>query len=211
VPPLNGDSLRRLSVLRRRGRDLSLEAAPDVAGALVGWRVWRVGKVAGRWRLLSLHYRDLWPVAAPFAATCHFRDRIYRPPHEVSHETHRVPVRSCSCGVYAARDVGLTSRYVIGEDARQHALGMRWHGLRRDAYLPRVVGRVRLWGHVVEATDGFRSSYAYPAELYLPTRAPDGYELSLDELALDLTDYGTRVELIRGGGVQAIVAELDGR
>jgi hypothetical protein len=58
---------------------------------------------------------------------------------------HAAPNVDCSCGLHATRDVDL---------------------LRRTKS-PSVLGRVALWGRVVEHQHGFRAQFAYPQRLRL--------------------------------------------
>ena len=62
-----------------------------------------------------------------------------------------------------------------------------------------MLGRVALWGQVVECERGWRGSHAYPEHIFVPTTASDGKPIArVDELALGLTDYGVPVELVEG-------------
>ncbi len=61
------------------------------------------------------------------------------------HRRHRAPVVACTCGLYAVSDPRL---------------------LRR-ARSPGVVGKVALWGRVVEHSLGWRGEFAYPQRLCL--------------------------------------------
>jgi hypothetical protein len=78
---------------------------------------------------------------------------------------------------------------------------VRGRGSLREA-IGAVIGRVFLWGSVVECERGWRAARAYPAQLYLPLgrhgrlsfvarRAADA-----EELALALRAYGVPVELV---------------
>jgi hypothetical protein len=59
-----------------------------------------------------------------------------------------------------------------------------------------AVGRVALWGVVIECERGWRGMYAYPARLYVPTRSPARRPpLSPREVAEGLTGYGVPVTL----------------
>jgi hypothetical protein len=109
-------------------------------GEAIGWRAWRVVEGEDELRLASVLYEDVWPVDEPLVARC-------------AHG-HRAPDFECACGVHAARRRELALPYRIGrDDART---------------VGRVVGRVALWGDVVEHRDGWRGSHAYPLELWAP-------------------------------------------
>ena len=77
--------------------------------------------------------------------------------------------------------------------------------------VPRVLGRVSLWGDVVEGTRGWRAGRAYPAELWLPQITPAGDEIDgLEAVALDLLDYAVPVHICDGVTARELVAELSG-
>jgi hypothetical protein len=106
---------------------------------VVGWRVWRLVRVAGGVRLWSAVYDEEWPAAEPFAATCG------------KGHAHAAPAEGCSCGVYALRDPDGLRRYLVGRD---------------DPWVVgRVLGEVELWGEVVEGEFGWRAAYARPRRI----------------------------------------------
>ena len=110
-------------------------------GEAIGWRAWRVVEEGDEVRLASVLYEDVWPLDEPLVATCP--------------AGHPAPDFDCTCGIYAARRPELALPYRVGrDDARTVA---------------RVLGRVALWGDVVEHRDGWRASHAYPLELRLET------------------------------------------
>jgi hypothetical protein len=72
-----------------------------------------------------------------------------------------------------------------------------------------VLGRVFLWGSVVECEQGWRAERAYPTALYLPTSAPEARRgrlgrlrprgqgaIGAPEVARGLSAYSVTVELI---------------
>jgi hypothetical protein len=73
--------------------------------------------------------------------------------------------------------------------------------LKNDVfYRPReptlVLGRVELWGHVVEATFGHRGQHAYPARLYLIAMSGPVEQPALRDAADDLASaYGVPTSL----------------
>ena len=79
----------------------------------------------------------MWEPGLPLAAAC---------PHG-----HSAPLLTCACGIYAARRPDDAVVYLTGRD--------------EPGVVGRVLGRVALWGAVVEAEDGWRAEYAYPFEL----------------------------------------------
>jgi len=114
--------------------------APDYAEALIGWRVWCVVETAEGLRLASVIHDELWPLGTELVARCQ------------SERHHDAPVETCACGIYAAREPATVLSYLRGRD-EPNTIG-------------RVLGRVALWGRVVEHEHGWRASRALPLELY---------------------------------------------
>lgn len=132
---------------------------PDAVGVCYGWRSWKVMH-QGLTPLLhavtkSAHH---WTPGAPMVATCELHGDD--PDHEVPEET-------CGCGLYSAKSL-------------EHLYTMSYHeygggpdrptGGARDTGFT-VVGRVSLWGKVIEGTQGWRAEAGYPDTLYLPYEA----------------------------------------
>jgi hypothetical protein len=69
----------------------------------------------------------------------------------------------------------------------------------------RVIGRVALWGSVVDGGLGWRASRAYPTHIYVPSRRENGREVHVRMIARGLADYGVPVEVVAGD----IGAEVD--
>ena len=78
--------------------------------------------------------------------------------------------------------------------------------MRGASVVHRVVGKVALWGKVIEAEHGWRAELAYPTEIWIPpslhvasgleigtTRPP---ALPAEEIALLLSRYGVPVLLL---------------
>lgn len=161
---------------------------------LLGWRVWRVcreidGKTSAhdlaiellaaeqlgepspvsrvfRYRLRSLTELSFWPEQRAFEAACH-ADR-----HD-----QRAPMAGCECGVWAFR-----TRQQAFETAVSYSAGATAVAL----------GRVRLWGRVVEYEHGWRAQYGAPVDvtIYGATDAmtldvADGYGIPVVSEALD--------------------------
>lgn len=157
-----------------------LTLVPDRITPIVGWRVWQVVGVHGKKRLASQHvtpsaWRDrssvgrfVWTPGKALRAVCEV------PKHR--HATCSCPIEpapaaSCSCGFYVARSLDL-----LPEDYLRKR--KRWED-------PYVVGRVALWGKVIEHEDGWRGEYAYPQAIYL--------EPEDAELRADLEVYGVPI------------------
>jgi hypothetical protein len=158
-----------------------VSAAPDLIAPIEAWRVWFVDRSA---RLRSITFDVPWPVGEPLVATCLHRRRSWRPPWRVLPVDHEAPDEKCHCGIYGAADRERTRDY--GSFALP-----RWAAAR-------VLGRVQLWGAVLECEQGWRASYGYPARLYLPTlpreRHRHSYHMAPETIALGLADYGVPVE-----------------
>jgi hypothetical protein len=119
---------------------------PDSIEPIIGWRAWRIEWVGDELRLMSVTGSVLWP-RGWFVATC--------VRHERSDKHQRnIPVETCSCGIYAARD-------------RSHLLRMGYnHYVDLDD--PTILGQVALAGKVIVGTKGYRASHARPVCLYVP-------------------------------------------
>jgi hypothetical protein len=112
------------------------ERAPDLAGPILGWRVWRIA-VDGE--LVSAYTPAGWPARAPIAARC------YEHPGE-----HDAPDEQCVCGVYACDDASAALFYahrsgsaVVGRAKLwgrvvEHDAGWRAeHAYPESIYVPR--------------------------------------------------------------------------
>jgi hypothetical protein len=136
--------------------DPDLVRAPDLIEPVEAWRVWRVGMHAGRVVLESLFTGagTVWEPAVPLAAVCAVGHRSRLRPWRVERNAHAAPDLDCGCGIYGLRSVAAARSYLEGP-----AFACRDE---------RVIGRVALWGTVVEGPSGWRASHAYPMELYVP-------------------------------------------
>jgi hypothetical protein len=148
--------------------------APDFIEPFEAWRAWRVVRTGGAFRLGSVVQHTVWPTNSELSADCH-RLRLFRR----RRRRHVAPDMRCECGIYAAATLEQLRLYVVE--------GLRGH-------LSRVVGRVALWGTVVECERGFRASRAYPARLYVPADAGAQWQMSATEVALGLCAYGVPLE-----------------
>jgi hypothetical protein len=128
---------------------------PDSVEPEVGWRTWATPIALPKFgvppKLYSASQDYYWVPRQEGVATC----------IECKND---VPGEHCGCGFYAARDL---------EHLTQ--LGYERHGmfpaLSRMGFQPeqvvRVVGEVLLWGKVIPAAQGWRSSKAYPKTVYV--------------------------------------------
>jgi hypothetical protein len=141
--------------------DVETESIPDLIEPLEAWRVWRVGMCQGRIVLKSLFSGAVWEPAVPLTALC---TGVHRPrwrPWRLQPTDHAVPALECHCGIYGVRTVAAARPYI---DCAPFPY--------RD---DRVIGRVALWGDVVEGDLGWRASQAYPVELFLRDPATAGF------------------------------------
>lgn len=149
--------------------------APDYLGPVCGWRAWFLVEGGQGLRLRSVVYPTLWQPGRALQAEC------------LSKGDHPAPVESCRCGIYAvdepARAVGFADAYASGLDAAR----LPYH----------IVGRVFVWGTVVECEHGWRAARAYPAHLYLLRGAGRGSESS-ERAARRLAAYAVPIELLAG-------------
>jgi hypothetical protein len=169
---------------------------PDYVEPVEAWRVWRVAMRQGRIVLQSLYVGSVWEPAAPLVATCSGGHRSRWAPWRKTPNDHPAPELECQCGIYGVQSVAAARSYL-----EKPAL------LSRD---DRVIGRVALWGNVVEGPFGWRASHAYPIELFLPTAAAmhglrrRGY---LDEILLALEEYRVPVDVVAPSALAANTSE----
>jgi hypothetical protein len=125
---------------------------PDAVEPIVGWRCWRIGDSPEGFVLSSACRGARWAPRWPLEASC---DR-----------GHRSPALGCTCGIYAAGEPRLPHQYLpphvkAADRIRTQAI------LGYDVVM--AVGLAALWGEVIECDWGWRSQYAYPSRLYVPT------------------------------------------
>jgi len=159
---------------------------PDLVEPVEAWRVWRVGMREGGVVLKSLFAGTVWEPAVPLAASCAVGHRPRWRPWRVEVNRHAVPDLDCSCGIYGVRSAAAARWYL---DSRTF--------LYRSE---RVIGRVALWGEVVESQLGWRAARAYPIELFVP--APAAVQSGLrrrayvDEIVVALEAYRVPVDVV---------------
>ena len=127
------------------GRTLRESSRP-----VIGWRAWTVVETQDGLRLGSVLHDLVWPTGRPVLAEC----RLHEDPFATPVAPHPVPGTACNCGFHAARDPADALSYARGRD--------------EPGTVCRILGEVRLWGHVLETAGGWRASHAYPAHLYVP-------------------------------------------
>jgi hypothetical protein len=163
---------------------VGVSEAPDYCEPVVAWRVWLALHSAGEFRLTSVYHRAQWPLRKPLEAVC---NRLHLP----FRGRHEAPAMRCRCGIYAA----------LPDVARDY---FPHDSLRPTT--PAIVGRVHLWGSVVECEHGWRGSRAYPERLFVPTlgRDPD----TIARIARGLKGYGVPVDVLDASTAAAVVDEL---
>jgi hypothetical protein len=163
--------------------------APDYVEAIIAWRAWFVVADEEEIRLSSLVYKNVWVPRCELVASCQRRVFCFPRVWRKKPSEHPAPTEECRCGIYGARDAEHATSYLTNDLWRDEPL--RW------PLLHRAIGRVSLWGSVVECKQGWRASHAYPERIYLPTRSESGEALpQLGDLAAALSAYGVPVKLI---------------
>jgi hypothetical protein len=111
---------------------------------ILGWRVWHVDPAGGP-RLLSWSRSGHWPEGRRMEARC----RALR--------GRDAPCRTHACGIHALREESDAAALLRNTGHVGSAFGR----------LPAAMGRVSLWGRVMENTGGWRAQFAYPYDLVL--------------------------------------------
>jgi hypothetical protein len=164
-----------------------------------------VVELGGALHLSSPVYETVWFPRQETLARCRDRSeaRTWRP--------HAAPAEDCRCGLYAARSPAQAAALLAER---------RW--ARAGHALQAALGRVSLWGSVIECEQGWRGERAYPAALYLPALAPEASSRRLGRLlprrwdaflpapdvARGLSAYGVAVELIACRTLTELAAAL---
>lgn len=163
--------------------------APDYVEPVLGWRVWYAVAGDDGIRLSSIIHKTIWPTQAPLVATC----RRFRLPLLPS-RSHEAPAAECRCGIYATTAPAL-HQYLSEEAA--------WDNVFRVAI---VVGRTSLWGTVHESERGWRASFAYPKELFVPVAALRSPRAT--RVLAGLAEYAVPVRPVGGATVDAVLDEV---
>ena len=175
--------------------DLAAVPAPDLAAAVVGWRVWAASQERDELVLRSVVYPSRWPAGERFEAVCGNRARFGVIGRVLPIAAHEAPGEDCGCGIYAARTPDIALRY----------LGRL--GLIRGARAA-LIGQVSLWGRVIECESGWRASYAYPSCLFLLRARPSRRGRDAHQLALGLAAYRVPVEVVEARTMGALLARV---
>jgi len=162
--------------------------APDFAEPIEAWRAWRVVMSEDGLRLGSVVKATVWPAREALVAAC-LRPRAFRWFNR-RHLAAEAPGADCDCGIYAAwlEDAGSYLR----DAADALSVG-------------RVIGRVSLWGTVVECERGFRASHAYPSVVYvLRDSVSRRKQYTAAGIADELRSYDVPVELVDASCVEVV-------
>lgn len=158
-----------------------MSETPDYISPFEGWRLWLASTdAAGVFRLTSMRQQLVWPAREPLVAMCFRRRSFFRARH-AAHPDQAPPVRDCRCGIYAISDPTRLGAFFDTDHVSR--CGRQW-----------VVGRVSLWGTVVESGRGWRASHAYPKQLYVPLAKRN--RGAANEVETHLREYGVPVELL---------------
>jgi hypothetical protein len=165
--------------------DAGTDPIPDFIEPFEAWRVWRVGMWQGRIVLKSLFSGTVWEPAVPLTAYCTGVQRVPWRPWRLQSIGHVAPALDCKCGIYGVRSVTAARPYI---DCTPFPY--------RD---DRVIGRVALWGDVVEGKLGWRASHAYPVELFLRDPATERFgfrrRAHVEEVLQALDEYRVPVDV----------------
>jgi hypothetical protein len=127
-----------------RAGEGGLILVPDSISPMLGWRSWDVDK-----GLVSPHDPEFpWRPGKPARARCDVPKRRHAAA-SCSCPLEPPPAANCTCGIYAARSLELLHRDYRKRDHSQ------------------VIGRVALWGKVIEHDGGWRGEYAYPQAFFI--------------------------------------------
>lgn len=173
-----------------------VDSAPDYPEPIVGWRAWRVATSPGPLRLASVMFDTVWSPRAALRATCLNYRRPRRCPWRLVPRDHSAPDPACTCGMYAAPRVGQALPYLGGSVGSRPAI-------------TRVIGRVSLWGSVLECEQGWRGACAYPLEIYVLSNTWFGSSWGPEQVATRLGVYGVPVEVVDSSAAARSLAEPD--
>jgi len=141
-----------------------LARIPDLVQVITAYRAWRAESVNGQVRLFALGMDVVWEPRQKVEAECiQWASWMMRrlSSNEAWPREHEAPDFHCCCGIWGFKSV----------ENLLSALG--------QGYKPSVIGKVSLWGRVIETENGFRAQYAYPEELWTWSAESSAEELGL--------------------------------
>jgi hypothetical protein len=158
-PPAGTDPIAEAArrAAERAGEGSGL-IVPDRFGdePVYGWRVWKLFVDDCTLRS-SLYWDVIWPRGEEMKATC----------ANVTHLGDGHPSLECTCGIWSYKDRADALERVLAWDG-----GADWPVVYRIV----VMGRVSLWGHLIEHERGWRASRAYPYDIMIPKHNGYDYE-----------------------------------
>jgi hypothetical protein len=132
-----------------------VDRIPDLVQVITAYRAWRAESVNGQVRLVALGVDVVWQPRRKAKAECirwassRMRRLLFKEEEEC--REHEAPDFHCCCGIWGFKSI-------------ENLLSALGRGGR--SYTPSVIGKVSLWGRVIETENGFRAQYAYPEELW---------------------------------------------
>jgi hypothetical protein len=137
-------------------------------------------------RLRSVLFSTVWPAQEELVAACNrFWMKIPVPGRWRRTMAHRVPAGDCACGIHASNQLETAANYLYLYDE-----------LRQANLRSRAIGRVSLWGAVVEGEKGWRASCAYPERIFVPRCDRLGRPTNVEALLDGLADYAVPIEIL---------------
>lgn len=180
---------------------------PDAIGYVVGYRAWMVNSETSYLHPI-VNDPGPWLPRQAYEAYCMRPEmQAWASVFSIDMRHKEPPVDDCGCGIHAAKTI---------DGAKEYILNYR-------SECTRVFGRVKLWGTIIEGTEGYRASRAYPDDIVVLTSATRPavitkgvaqykYEWNLsepNELAKKLFEmYGVPVKVISGGSEISIRRQL---
>lgn len=151
---LNNDLIKKAVALRMAAQAEADGTMPDVIGYVVGWRAWDVARQPdsdGKVMLQSVTHSYTWVPFEKARAECSVCTSTDTRARDC------IPGDACSCGFYAAKSL-------------EHLRTMSYHTYNSedDDGPVTIVGRLAMWGKVIEGSQGWKAEYAYPEMLFVP-------------------------------------------
>ena len=154
-------------------KELPLSTSSEI---IKGYRWWRIQKISGKYRLVSVVYPVIWFPLKPMD-------------DKQSLNSHYV--ESCYDGVQVDNHAGIhafNNQNLLNYDENIETLGF----YERHC-ITVVSGEVSLWGKVICCELGYRAQFAYPSKIFIkdsPLIATSLIEASLRN------DYGIEVDIV---------------
>src|SRR5437773_7405237 len=137
-----------------KSQNTSLSKSPDLTEPVIGWRSWVLDKERGR--LSSCCTSHEWPFRKPIQAN----DPNWH-------------MDSSPAGIHAYKFRRSAPAYANGGLVVHQGASVADPAAVMDGQkVFYAIGSVSMWGRIIEHTDGYRSEFAYPKELFLPDCDP---------------------------------------